>query len=92
MRGSPPYYHKTFCKLLAMIRQLETPTWFFTVSAADMKWPDVIQTIARQYGTIYTDEEVAALSFEDKSNWIRINPVLLLDITNIDLIPSSKNS
>ena len=75
VRGSPPYYQKTFYELLAMIRQLETPTWFFTLSADDMKWPDVIQTIARPYGVIYTDEEVAALSFEDKSNWIRRNPV-----------------
>ena len=75
VRGSPPYYQKTFYELLAMVRQLGTPTWFFTLSAADMKWPDVIQTIARQYGVIYTDEQVAALSFEDKSNWIRRNPV-----------------
>ena len=58
-----------------MIRQLGTPTWFFTLSAADMKWPDVIQTIARQYGVNYTDEEISALSFEEKSNWIRRNPV-----------------
>ena len=39
------------------------------------KWPDMIQTIAKQYGVHYTDEEVAALSFEDKSNWLRRNPV-----------------
>ena len=50
VRGSPPYYQHTFYELLAMIRQLGTPTWFFTLSAADMKWPEVIQTIARQYG------------------------------------------
>ncbi len=37
VRGSPPYYQRTFYELLAMIRQLGTPTWFFTVSAADMK-------------------------------------------------------
>ena len=75
IRGSPPYYQRTFYDLLAMIRQLGTPTWFFTVSAADMKWPDLIQTIAKQYGVHYTDQEVAALSFEDKSNWLRRNPV-----------------
>ena len=40
-----------------------------------MKWPDLIQTIAKQYGFHYTDEDVAALSFEDKSNWLRRNPV-----------------
>ena len=92
MRGSPPYYQKTFYELLAMI-QLGTPSWCFTLSAADMKWPDVIQTIARQYGVIYTDEEVTALSFEDKSNRIRCNPVTAArHITNTDFIPSYKNS
>ena len=75
VRGSPPYYQRTFYELLAMVRQLGTPTWFFTLSAADMKWPDIIQTIGRQYGVIFTDEQVAALSYEDKSNWIKRNPV-----------------
>ena len=52
VRGSPAYYQRTFYDLLAMIRQLDTPTWFLTLSAADMRWPDMIQTIAKQYGTI----------------------------------------
>ena len=75
IRGSPPYYQRTFYDLLAMIRQLGIPTWFFTLSAADMKWPDMIETIAKQYGVYYTDEDVNALSFDDKSNWLRRNPV-----------------
>ena len=75
IRGSPPYYQRTFYDLLAMIRQLGTPTWFFTLSAADLKWPDMIQTIARQYGVHYTDDEVAALSFDEKSHWLKRNPV-----------------
>jgi len=40
-----------------------------------MKWPDFIQGIARQHGVTYTDEQVAALSLEDKLNWIRHNPI-----------------
>ena len=75
IRGSPPYYQRTFYELLAMIRQLGTPTWFFTVSAADLKWPDMIQVIAKQYNTYYTDDEVAELTFEERCNWIRRNPV-----------------
>ena len=55
-----------------MIRQLGTPTWFFTLSAADMKW---LQTIAKQYGVHYTDEQVSVLSFDEKSSWLRRNPV-----------------
>ena len=76
IRGSPPYYQRTFYDLLAMIRQLGTPTWFFTLSAADLKWPDMIQTIAKQYGVYYSDDDVAALSFDDKSNWLKCNPVI----------------
>uniref|UniRef100_A0A1X7UEJ7 Helitron helicase-like domain-containing protein n=1 Tax=Amphimedon queenslandica TaxID=400682 RepID=A0A1X7UEJ7_AMPQE len=48
VRGSPPYYQRTFHNLLVMVRQLGTPTWFFTVSAADLRWPDLIQVIARR--------------------------------------------
>ena len=35
----------------------------------------MIQTIAKQYSVHYTDEEVAALLFEDRSNWLKRNPV-----------------
>ena len=72
IRGSPPYYQHTFYDLLAMIRQLGTPTWFFTLSAVD---PDMIKTIARQYGVHYTDDEIAALSYDEKSHWLNRNPV-----------------
>ena len=48
-----------------MIRPLGTLTWFFTLSAADMKWPDMIQIIARQYGVSYTDDDT------DLSTWNR---------------------
>lgn len=66
--------------VLGMIRQLGIPTWFLTLSGADMQWPDVIQTIARQYGTMLSDEDVndedvKTMSFEEKSNWLRQNPV-----------------
>jgi len=75
VRGSRPHYQRTFYELLAMIRQLGTPTWFFTLSAAAMKWPDMIQIITRQYGVSYTDEEVKVMSYEGKSSWLRRNPV-----------------
>jgi DNA replication protein DnaC len=75
VRGSPAYFQKVMYDVLGMIRQLGLPTWFLTLSAADMQWPDVIQTIARQYGTILTEEDVKSMSFEDKSKWLRQNPV-----------------
>ena len=75
VRGTPAYFQTVFYDVLAMVRQLGIPTWFFTVSAADMQWPDVIQTIARQYGTELSDSDVQNLSFADRTMWLRSNPV-----------------
>ena len=40
-----------------------------------MQWPDVIQTIARQYGTKLSDDDVKTMSFDENSKWLRQNPV-----------------
>ena len=61
--------------LLAMIRQLDIPTWFLTLSAADMRWPDVIQCIAKQYGTNLTEEDIRSMTYQEKSKWLSSNPV-----------------
>ena len=82
IRGSPPYYQQTFYELLAMIRQLGTPTWFFTVSAADLKWPDMIQVIAKQYNTYYTDDEVHT----QKSQYILMSSTWILFTLNIQTV------
>ena len=74
VRGSPAYLQRVMYDVLG-IRQLGIPTWFLTLSAADMQWPDVIQTIARQYGTTLTDEGMKTISFEQKSKQFRQNPV-----------------
>nr|XP_039258260.1 uncharacterized protein LOC120334820 [Styela clava] len=75
IRGSPAYFQDVFYDVLAMIRQIGIPTFFFTLSAADMRWPDLISSIARQYGSILTDDDVVKLSFEQRSMWLRSNPV-----------------
>ena len=75
IRGSPAYYQSLFYDILAMMGQLGTPTWFFTLSAADMQWPDLIQTIARQSGVILSDEDVCNLSYAERCDWLRSNPV-----------------
>ena len=75
VQGSPAYFQGVQYEVLAMIRQLGITTFFLTLSAADMQWPDIIQSIARQYGVTHSDGEFAALSFEEKSKWLRQNPV-----------------
>ena len=75
VRGSPAYWQRVLYDVLAMVRQLGVPTWFLTLSAADMQWPEIIQSIAHQHGKVYTNDEIAAMAWEEKSMWLRTNPV-----------------
>ena len=98
VRGTPSYWQKVHYDVLAMIRQLGIPTWFLTLSATDMKWPDVLQTIGRQYGENYTDEDVACMTWQQKTSLLRRNPVTAarhfqyrLDTFWKDFLPSKAN-
>ena len=50
IRGSPPYWQKVMYQLLAAVKQLKIFTWFFTLSAANMRWADTLKALARQQG------------------------------------------
>jgi hypothetical protein len=75
VRGSPAFWQRTMYDALAMVRQQGKPTWFVTFSCADLYWREIIKSIAYQYGTKYSDEEVDGLSYADRCNWINRNVV-----------------
>ena len=75
VRGSPAYFNKMLFDLLGMIRQLGPCTWFVTLSAADLRWPDTIKIIAEQQGRKLTPDEIETLSWEDRCELLRSNPV-----------------
>ena len=72
IRGTPPYWASTKNDVLSMIRQLGVPTWFCSFSAADMRWPELINTILKQQGDPRTIEE---LDWNDKCMILKSNPV-----------------
>ena len=74
-RGSPSYWSNVQHEAMAMIRQLGKPTWFLTLSAADMKWPEVIQAIGTQYGCSFSKEDVEEMTWDEKSTWLSNHPV-----------------
>ena len=75
IRGSPAYFNKLFYDLLGMIRHLGPSTWFITLSAADLKWFDTLKVIGEQQGVTLTPEEVQAMTWEEKCQYLRSNPV-----------------
>ena len=62
-------------KLLSAIKQLKIFTWFLTLCAADLRWTDTLQGIARQQGRSFTEEDIQNMLWEDKCSLLRSNPV-----------------
>ena len=75
--GTPPYWQRFMYEVVAMVKQLGIPTWFMTLSCADLRWPEVFQIISRIQGKDITDEEVDALSYDEKCKMLNLNPVIV---------------
>ena len=63
--------------VVAIVKQLGIPTWFMTLSCADLRWPELFQIISRMQGKDITDEEVDALSYDEKCKMLNLNPVIV---------------
>ena len=48
--GSPAFWQDQLYGVLAMLQMLNIPTWFLTLSAADLHWPEMIQAVAYSLG------------------------------------------
>jgi len=76
VRGTPPYWQKTVKDLMAMVKQIGSPHFFLTLSAADMQWSELLKILSKHKGIELTDEAIAAMSYDDKCNLLREDPVL----------------
>ena len=54
---------------------LSIPTWFLTLSAADLHWPDMIQAVAVQFGQKLTQKYVLKMSIADRGKYLHQNPI-----------------
>ena len=76
LRGSPPYFEKSKKDLFAMIRQLGSATLFCSFSAAETKWNHLLRMLGELTDhRIFSDDELNALSWEEKSRLIQSDPV-----------------
>ena len=75
IRGTPQYFHNMLLDVLAKISEFGVYTFFLTGSAAEFHWTDIIQVVACQYGEILTDEQVNAMDWSTKVNYLKRNPV-----------------
>ena len=75
--GSPPYWQKFMYEVVAMVKQLGIPTWFLTLSCADLRWSELFQIIAKTKGNNITDEEIECLSYHERCAMLNLNPVIV---------------
>ena len=58
-----------------MLHSIGIPTWFLTLSAADLHWPEMIQAVAMQYGKKLSRRDVLKMSMQERSKYLHQNPV-----------------
>uniref|UniRef100_A0A8C4HPS9 ATP-dependent DNA helicase n=1 Tax=Dicentrarchus labrax TaxID=13489 RepID=A0A8C4HPS9_DICLA len=75
LRGTPAYWEKTLKDMNAMVRQLGKPTFFLTFSAAEMRWPEVIEAVKAQQGE---QVDFSQLDWNAKCDILRSNPVTVM--------------
>ena len=75
--GSPPYWQKFMYEVIAMVQQLGVPTWFLTLSCADLRWHELFHILSRVRGENMTDEEIDNLSYNEKCSLLNLNPVIV---------------
>ena len=77
VRFSPGYYAEKQKELLAWVRQLGQPTWFFTVSMPEHEWVDLLKILFRTAfpgEKVPDDDELLALSKAVKDELIKGDP------------------
>ena len=58
-----------------MVQTLGIPTWFLTFSSADLKWSEMIQAVAVQFGRKLSQKDVLKMSIADRIRYLHQNPI-----------------
>ena len=72
LKRTPAYWNRFQVEVLAIIKQLGLPTFFITLSCADLRWHGLIEIMHKlNEDDILTDDDF------DKTKILNSNPVLL---------------
>ena len=64
-------------EVLAMVKQLGIPTFFLTLSCADLRWDELPHIINKLNKLGLSDDEIKNLSYEERCKYLNTNPVLV---------------
>jgi len=75
--GSPAYQQKFLFEVLAMVKNLGVPSWFLTLSCADLRWQDLYHIFAKIYVHQMTDDRIDNLSYVQKCSMLNLSPAIV---------------
>ena len=71
-------YWKKFMKdVMAMVKQLGIPTFFLTLSCADLKLNELVSIISKINDTETPDKEITKLNYQGQCNILHSDPVVI---------------
>ena len=64
-------------QVLAMVKQLGTPTFFLTLSCTDLRWNELIPIIFKLNCVDISDKEINEMLYHERCGTLNKNPVLV---------------
>ena len=77
VKETPAYWKQFLNDVLAMVKQLGIPTYFLTLSCADLRREELPYIINKLNSLGLRDEDLKSLSCEERSNLLKHNPVFV---------------
>lgn len=77
IKGTPAYWKRFLFEVLAMVKQLGLPTFFLTLSCADLRWNKLVLIIAKLNALDISDEDIDKIDYFERCKLLNSNPVLL---------------
>ena len=77
IKGTPAYWKRFLFEVLAMVKQLGLPTYFMTLSCADLRWYELLSIISKLNEGNLTDEKINNMTYFERCNYLNSNHVLL---------------
>ena len=77
IKGTPAYWEKMLHDVLAMVKQLGVPSYFLTLSCADLHWKELVQIIKELRGETVEEKDLDNLDYVALTNELNSNPVIL---------------
>ena len=77
VKGTPACWKLFLYDVIAIIKQLGIPTYFLTLSCADLRWGKLPYIINKLNNLGLSDVELNKLGYQERCNLLNNNPVLV---------------